>query len=114
MVFRRPGYAQMVALPLVAALLLVPGSPPVNPLFRLLANASAAGPPLASVLLLVGLSVLVLAAGAALTGFVAARRDPWRRGRCRIGTTAGRSPDRERQPVSPTSCRSSRVLAFHS
>ena len=75
LVFRRPGYAISAALLLVLGLLLIPGLPPVNRLFRLLANGSAPGPLLAPVTLLAGISLVVLVIGLVITHLLAARRD---------------------------------------
>jgi hypothetical protein len=61
LVIRRAGWSALTALAAVLAFLLVPHLPPINPVFRLLANGTSAGP------LLVGATVL--------TRFVALRRD---------------------------------------
>ena len=75
LVFRRPGYAISAAVLLVLGLLLIPGLPPVNPLFRLLANGSAPGPLLGPVTLLAGISLIVLVIGVGITHLLATRRD---------------------------------------
>ncbi|HWE90505.1 MAG TPA: hypothetical protein VG317_13675 [Pseudonocardiaceae bacterium] len=76
LVIHRPGYALMVALAVVLALLLVRGLPPVNLLLRLLASddrrpADLLGP----VAGLTGLAVGLLLISATATHIVATRRD---------------------------------------
>ena len=75
LVFRRPGHAVSAAVLLMLALLLVPGLPPVHPLFRLLANGTEPGPLLAPVSLLAGISGVLLISGVWITHTVAIRRD---------------------------------------
>ncbi|GAA2999894.1 hypothetical protein [Actinokineospora diospyrosa] len=74
LVFRRQGYALLVALALAAAALLTTGSPP-NTLFKRMANTSDAGDvlPLALALLPAGLAALAVAA--VITHVVSVRRD---------------------------------------
>ncbi|MBM7774603.1 hypothetical protein JOD54_004807 [Actinokineospora baliensis] len=74
LVFRRQGYALLVALALVTTALLTTGSPP-NTLFKRMANTNHAADalPLAAGLLPIGLAVLALAA--VITHVVSVRRD---------------------------------------
>jgi hypothetical protein len=75
LVIRRSGYAAVVSLGAMFLLAVIPGLPPVNPVFRLLAGDRQ---PVALLLPVVAfglVSVVLLAGSTALTGFVAARRD---------------------------------------
>jgi hypothetical protein len=75
LVARRTGYSVLGALAAVLLFVLVPGVPPVHPVFQLLAGTR----PPTSILLPVAafclVSVVLLAASALLTRFVAQRRD---------------------------------------
>lgn len=55
--------------------LLVPGVPPVNPVFRLLAGDQPPAHPVGPMLLFGAIAVLLLAASTALARFVIVRRD---------------------------------------
>jgi hypothetical protein len=75
LVFRRPGYALIAALGAMLAVALVPGLPPVHPLFRLMSGDLPPDRLLAAATGLLGVAVAALAASTALTGALAVRRD---------------------------------------
>lgn len=75
LVFRRPGYALVTAVGLVLVLTLVRDVPPINLLFRLLANATAPSTVVVPVTVLLAASVVLLAVCATLTHLIATRRD---------------------------------------
>lgn len=75
LVFRRPGYALIVATALVMTVLLVPGLPPVNMLFRLMANATSSADLIPPVTGLLAIAVIVLAASSLATHAINTRKD---------------------------------------
>jgi hypothetical protein len=75
LVIRRTGWSALTALAAILAFLLVPHLPPINPVFRLLANGTSAGPLVAPVAGFGAVSVVLLVAATVLTRFVALRRD---------------------------------------
>lgn len=75
LVIRRTGYSVLAALGAILLLLLVPGLPPVNPVFHLLAGHRSAGSLLAPVLAFGAVSVVLVTASTAVTRFVTLRRD---------------------------------------
>lgn len=75
LVIRRSGYSVVVSLAAMFVLLLVPGLPPVNPVFRLLAGTEKPTALLLPVVVFGLVSVVLLAGSTTLTRFVAARRD---------------------------------------
>ncbi|MFD0274161.1 hypothetical protein ACFVHB_09665 [Kitasatospora sp. NPDC127111] len=74
LVFRRQGYALLLAVVLLPALMVAKGVPPVNPLLSRLATTSRAADLLAPAGALLVVAAGVLAAGAALTQAIAGRR----------------------------------------
>jgi hypothetical protein len=76
LVIRRPGYALVVTLILLALFLLTPGLPPINPLIRLLANHEAATiAVLTPTTGYLGIAIVALLASATMTQFIASHRD---------------------------------------
>lgn len=75
LVIGRPGYSLVVALALVLVLLLARGVPPVNTLVRLLSEERAPEAMVAPATGYLAVAVALLLASAALTQFVAVRRD---------------------------------------
>ncbi len=75
LVIRRQGYALIVAVALVMAVLLVRGLPPVNVLFRLMTNATASGALISPAGGLLAIAVVVLVASSLATQFIATRQD---------------------------------------
>lgn len=74
-VIRRPGWSVVTGLLATLVLLLVPGMPPMNDVFHLMLDENQAGTALPGVLGFAVLSVALAAGGAAVTGYVAQRRD---------------------------------------
>jgi hypothetical protein len=75
LVIRRQGYALVVAIGLVAAILLVPGLPPVHVLFQKMANARRAADLVAPAAGYTAMAIAVLVVSAIATQFVTTRRD---------------------------------------
>ncbi|MDN0200667.1 hypothetical protein [Streptomyces sp. S.PNR 29] len=74
-VLRRHGHALVAALALVMTTLFVPGLPPVNRLFRLMARSSDSAGLLAPALGMLGISALLLVLCGAVAQYVTTRRD---------------------------------------
>jgi hypothetical protein len=74
-VFRRPGYGLVAALTLVLTVLFTPELPPVNRLFRRMADSADSAALLAPAFGMLALSVVLLAFAGAVAHLVAARRD---------------------------------------
>jgi hypothetical protein len=75
LVVGRPGYSLVLAIGLALVLLLVRGLPPINPMFRLLSGTRPAGELVVPVSVTLLTAVIILAVGAVITQFFAARRD---------------------------------------
>lgn len=75
LVIRRQGFALVTALALVIVALLAPGMVPVNVLVRRMSEGSTSAALFAPVSGLLAIAVVILAAGAIATQFVATRRD---------------------------------------
>ncbi|MGH3842617.1 MAG: hypothetical protein ACRDS0_14405 [Pseudonocardiaceae bacterium] len=75
LVIRRQGYALVIAIGLVMTMLLVRGLPPVNVLFRLMANATTSADLIVPASGLLAIAFTALIAGAIATQFIATRRD---------------------------------------
>jgi hypothetical protein len=75
LVIRRQGYALVVAIGLVAAILLVPGLPPIHVLFQKMANAQRASDLVAPAAGYTAMGIALLAVSAIATQFVTTRRD---------------------------------------
>jgi hypothetical protein len=75
LVIRRSGYAAVVSLFAMFLLAVVPGLPPVNSVFRLLASDSQPARSLLPVALFGLVAVALLVGSTAITGFVSSRRD---------------------------------------
>jgi hypothetical protein len=75
LVIRRQGFALVTALALVIVALLAPGMVPVNVLVRRMSEGSTSAALFAPVSGLVAIAVVILAAGAIATQFIATRRD---------------------------------------
>lgn len=69
------GYALIVALALVMAVLLVPGLPPVNALFRLMANGTQSAELISSAGGSLAIAVVVLLSSSVATRFIATRKE---------------------------------------
>lgn len=74
-VVRRTGYAVLGAVAAILLFLLVPGLPPVNPVFRLLAGTRPPAAQLLPVALFGAVSVVLAVASTVLTRHVAQRKD---------------------------------------
>jgi hypothetical protein len=74
-VIRRAGWSMATALLATFALLLIPGMPPMNRVFRLMTNELHPAAVLAKVIVFCVVSVVLVIASAAVTRFVAIRRD---------------------------------------
>jgi len=75
LVIRRQGYALVVAIGLVAAILLVPGLPPVHVLFQKMANVQRAAELVAPAAGYTAMGIALLVVSAIATQFVTTRRD---------------------------------------
>jgi hypothetical protein len=75
LVIRRQGYALVVAIGLVAAILLVPGLPPVHVLFQEMANTQHSGELVAPGAGYTAMGIALLVVSAIATQFVTTRRD---------------------------------------
>lgn len=75
LVIRRAGWSLVTGLLATLVLLLIPGMPPMNRVFRLMVNEDHAGAVLPGVLAFAVLGLVLVAASAATTRFVAQRRD---------------------------------------
>jgi hypothetical protein len=74
-VLRRQGYTMVAALALVMVTLFSPGLPPVNRLFRLMAESSDSAELLGPALGMLGVSAILLVLCAAVAQYVTTRRD---------------------------------------
>jgi hypothetical protein len=75
LVIRRAGWSLVTGLLATFVLLLVPGMPPMNRVFHLMVDENHAAAVLPGVLAFAVLALVLVAASAAVTRFVAARRD---------------------------------------
>ena len=75
LVIRRQGYALILAIGLVMAVLLVRGLPPINVLIRLMVNGTASGVLISPAGGLLAIAFVVLVSSSIATQFVATRKD---------------------------------------